>query len=102
MNKLQITEALGAHVPVIVNCSSGTIGRHAVSDEFKESQPHLGEDGDSILLIVGFLPGLKVITIPLLKQIQVINLIFFFFAKISGLEKKKTVPLGDPGFLLQI
>ncbi|MFS7910065.1 hypothetical protein Hanom_Chr02g00101921 [Helianthus anomalus] len=82
MNKLQITEALGTHVPVIVNCSSGTIGRDAVSDEFKESQPNLGEDGDSILLIVGFLPGLKVTTIPLLKQIhQVINLIFFFFCK---------------------
>ncbi|KAF5817138.1 putative F-box domain-containing protein [Helianthus annuus] len=89
-----------AHVPIIVNCSSETIGRDAVSDEFKESQPNLGEDGDSILLIVGFLPGLKVTTIPLLKQIQVINLIFFF-AKISGLEKKR-VPLGDPGFLLQI
>ncbi|MFS7954301.1 hypothetical protein Hanom_Chr07g00628671 [Helianthus anomalus] len=35
-----------------------------------KSQPNLGEEGDSILL--------KVTTIPLLKQIQVINLIFLF------------------------
>ncbi|KAI3684421.1 hypothetical protein L6452_33645 [Arctium lappa] len=78
-----ITAKLGSKVPVITNVPSGIIGRDAISDEFKEIQWEITEDDDdhgvpllqpesanrAIMLIVGFLPGLKVEAIPLLKQI---------------------------------
>lgn len=78
-----ITAKLGSKVPVITNVPSGIIGRDAISDEFKEIQWEITEEDDdpgvpllqsesanrAIMLIVGFLPGLKVEAIPLLKQI---------------------------------
>ncbi|KAI7755867.1 hypothetical protein M8C21_013495, partial [Ambrosia artemisiifolia] len=81
-----ITTKLGSQVPVITNDPSGIIGRDALSDEFKEIQWEITEEDDdddadahvvppesanrAIMLIVGFLPGLKVRTIPLLKQME--------------------------------
>ncbi|KAI3806969.1 hypothetical protein L1987_22889 [Smallanthus sonchifolius] len=79
-----ITTKLGPQVPVITNDPSGIIGRDAFSDEFKEIQWEITEEDDdpdaplilsesanrAIMLIVGFLPGMKVGTIPLLKQID--------------------------------
>ncbi|KAI7732288.1 hypothetical protein M8C21_028001 [Ambrosia artemisiifolia] len=59
-----ITRALGTHVPVITDRPSGVIGTDAFSDDFQE------DESDAIMLLVGYLPGLKVATIPLLKQIQ--------------------------------
>ncbi|KVH98118.1 F-box domain, cyclin-like protein [Cynara cardunculus var. scolymus] len=78
-----ITAKLGSKVPVITNVPSGIIGRDAISDEFKEIQWEITEEDDdpgvpllqpesanrAIMLIVGFLPGMKVEAIPLLKQI---------------------------------
>ncbi|KAL9994939.1 putative F-box domain, FIST domain, F-box-like domain superfamily protein [Helianthus debilis subsp. tardiflorus] len=63
-----ITAALGSKVQVITNRPSGIIGRDVLSNEFKEIELGFGEENDSILLIVGFLPGLKVTTIPLRKN----------------------------------
>ncbi|KAL7616345.1 F-box/LRR-repeat protein At5g63520 [Lactuca sativa] len=79
-----ITAKLGSKVPVITNVPSGIIGRDVFSDEFKEIQWELTEEDDdpgvplllsesanrAIMLIVGFLPGLKVEAIPLLKEIE--------------------------------
>ncbi|KAJ0804341.1 putative F-box-like domain superfamily protein [Helianthus annuus] len=66
-----INAALGTHVPVIINRPHGIIGRDAISDEFKEIEWYNPIDEiDAIMLIVGFLPGLKAKIIPLLKQIQ--------------------------------
>ncbi|KAI7732308.1 hypothetical protein M8C21_010047, partial [Ambrosia artemisiifolia] len=75
-----ITAKLGSKVPLVTNCSSGIIGRDVLSHEFKEwkvteEDDDLLEDNDdmegtnkAIMLVVGFLPGMKVGTIPLLKQ----------------------------------
>ncbi|KAI7732281.1 hypothetical protein M8C21_027994, partial [Ambrosia artemisiifolia] len=65
-----ITAALGSKVQVITNRPSGIIGRDAFSDEIKEIKLGFGEENDSILLIVGFVPGLKVTTIPLAKPFE--------------------------------
>ncbi|KAI3737434.1 hypothetical protein L2E82_27436 [Cichorium intybus] len=80
-----ITAKLGSKVPVVTNDPSGIIGRDAFSDEFKEIQWEINEEDDdpgadplllsetanrAIMLIVGFLPGIKVEAIPLLKQIE--------------------------------
>ncbi|KAJ0776099.1 putative F-box domain, FIST domain, F-box-like domain superfamily protein [Helianthus annuus] len=66
-----ITAALGAHVPVISNHPDGIIGKGAISDKVYEVEWYFRPDEvDSVMLIVGFLPGLKVTIIPLLKQIQ--------------------------------
>ncbi|KAI7755868.1 hypothetical protein M8C21_013496 [Ambrosia artemisiifolia] len=63
-----ITAALGFQVPVITNRPGGIIGRDAISGEFKEIEWYLRDEINAIMLVVGFLPGLKVTTIPLLKQ----------------------------------
>ncbi|KAI7732291.1 hypothetical protein M8C21_028004 [Ambrosia artemisiifolia] len=66
-----ITAALGTHVPVITNLTDGIIERNADSNKLYEVDWfHQDEEIDGIMLIVGFLPGLKVTLIPLLKQIQ--------------------------------
>ncbi|KAJ0701877.1 putative F-box domain-containing protein [Helianthus annuus] len=65
-----ISRKLGSQVPVITNDAScfGIIGRDALSDEVKEI-PFKPDDGaDIIMLTVGYLPGMKVTTIPLLEQ----------------------------------
>ncbi|KAK1436740.1 hypothetical protein QVD17_02522 [Tagetes erecta] len=58
-----ITAKLSSRVPVVINNSSGVIGRDAISDEFKETQWSLDVKG--IMLTVGFAPGLKVKQISL-------------------------------------
>ncbi|KAL6996932.1 hypothetical protein U1Q18_007055 [Sarracenia purpurea var. burkii] len=81
---MQITEKLGSATPVVTSESSGIIGRNALTDEFKEvlwgvtAQDPNDEDDDlsptvvshGILLVVGFVPGLKVDAIPLLQPIR--------------------------------
>ncbi|PWA98288.1 F-box domain, FIST C domain protein [Artemisia annua] len=79
-----ITAKLGPNVPIITNNPSGVIGRDAVSNEFKEIQWEVTEEDDdtaaplhlsesanrAIMLIIGFLPGIKVEAIPLLKRTE--------------------------------
>nr|XP_043637467.1 F-box/LRR-repeat protein At5g63520 isoform X2 [Erigeron canadensis] len=79
-----ISAKLGSKVPVITNDPSGIIGRNAFSDEFKEIQWEVTEEDDdpgenhgvsdsanrAVMLTVGFVPGLKVEAIPLLKQAE--------------------------------
>ncbi|KAL3596108.1 hypothetical protein D5086_007745 [Populus alba] len=64
---------LGSKTPIIVSCAGGIMGRDAVTDEYKEVMiEDFWVDGASnssfgIMLAVGFLPGLKVDAIPLLR-----------------------------------
>ncbi|XVF11506.1 hypothetical protein REPUB_Repub08aG0033400 [Reevesia pubescens] len=76
---MQITEKLDSKVPVITNTASGIIGRDAITNTMREVRWHMipEEDGSNsqevddlnrgIVLIVGYLPGLKVDTIHLLR-----------------------------------
>ncbi|CAA2964071.1 F-box LRR-repeat At5g63520-like [Olea europaea subsp. europaea] len=75
-----ITESFAPEIPVIVNCPEGIIGRDALTDEFLEVQRKVAEGEDhggaspdqnvnqGIILIVGFLPGLKAHILPLFYQ----------------------------------
>ncbi|PSS07659.1 F-box/LRR-repeat protein [Actinidia chinensis var. chinensis] len=80
-----ITQKLGSTIPIVTYKSSGIIGRNAITNDFKEVQWHrtLQEDPgaeddnlssktvtDGILLVVGFLPGLKVDAVPLARPIE--------------------------------
>ncbi|KAL3571290.1 hypothetical protein D5086_028539 [Populus alba] len=64
---------LGFQTPIIVSCTSGIMGRDAVTDEHREVMlEEYWVDGESnpcigIILTVGFLPGLKVDAIPLFQ-----------------------------------
>ncbi|XP_061953779.1 F-box/LRR-repeat protein At5g63520-like [Populus nigra] len=64
---------LGFQIPIIVSCTSGIMGRDAVTDEHREVMlEEYWVDGESnayigIILTVGFLPGLKVDAIPLFQ-----------------------------------
>ncbi|KAE9608585.1 hypothetical protein Lal_00020779 [Lupinus albus] len=69
---------LGFNIPVIVSVANGIIGSDAVTDEFKEVKWGVlfsGFSGDGytrninegIVLTVGYLPGLKVEAIPLVR-----------------------------------
>ncbi|MFS7951202.1 putative F-box domain, FIST, C-domain, F-box-like domain superfamily protein [Helianthus anomalus] len=78
-----ITEKLGSNVPVITNCSRGVIGRDAISDEFKEWEA-TEDSGAIIMLMVGYLPGIKVKTIPLLQPVRIIGEINNFSNDVSG------------------
>ncbi|KAG8496523.1 hypothetical protein CXB51_007640 [Gossypium anomalum] len=74
-----ITERLGSKVPVVTNAACGIIGRDAITNTMREVRWHMipAEDGSvsreseefnrGIVLIVGYLPGLKVDSIPLLR-----------------------------------
>ncbi|KAL8097857.1 F-box/LRR-repeat protein At5g63520-like [Apium graveolens] len=79
-----ITNKLGSTIPIIYTAPNGVIGRDAITNEFKEIQWEVGErdqcpfvnffDDDALVpqsrvicLTVGFLPGLKVATVPLLQ-----------------------------------
>ncbi|KAL8226058.1 hypothetical protein R6Q57_018615 [Mikania cordata] len=109
-----ITTKLGSQVPVITNDPSGIIGRDAFSEEFREIQWEITEEDDdpdaplvlsesansAIMLIVGFLPGLKVKTIPLLKKIkepQIVKIDKFvidireFSASVSGCKSPAAI-----------
>ncbi|KAI5329509.1 hypothetical protein L3X38_028906 [Prunus dulcis] len=77
-----ISRKLGSSVPFIISTSSGIIGRDALTHEFKEVKwgDVCGDGSDEdcsipakdvnygILLTVGFVPGLKVDAIPLLRS----------------------------------
>ncbi|CAK7351491.1 unnamed protein product [Dovyalis caffra] len=64
---------LGSKIPIIVSCASGMMGRDAVTDEYKEVMIEdfwvdgASNSGFGVVLTVGFLPGLKVDAIPLLR-----------------------------------
>lgn len=78
-----ITKKLGSTIPIIYTAPIGLIGRDAITNEFKEIQWEVdaGESPSSnffdnesdvpqnrvFCLTVGFLPGLKVATVPLLQ-----------------------------------
>ncbi|XP_022770579.1 F-box/LRR-repeat protein At5g63520-like [Durio zibethinus] len=77
-----ITEKLGSRTPVITNTARGIIGRDAVTNTMREVRWHMipEEEGSNsqeseyfnrgIVLIVGYLPGLKVDAIPLLRSMR--------------------------------
>ncbi|PNT11323.2 hypothetical protein POPTR_011G010200v4 [Populus trichocarpa] len=65
---------LGSKTPIIVSCANGIIGRDAVTDEHQEvmledfwADAASKNSGFGVLLTVGFLPGLQVEAIPLLR-----------------------------------
>ncbi|XP_061376503.1 F-box/LRR-repeat protein At5g63520-like [Gastrolobium bilobum] len=75
---LLLTRKLGAKIPLVTHISNGVMGRDALTDEMKEAQweyfdyscPHpresnvFGNANQGIVLIVGYLPGLKVEAVP--------------------------------------
>ncbi|KAK9995351.1 hypothetical protein SO802_020037 [Lithocarpus litseifolius] len=76
-----ITEKLGGEIPIITNAASGIIGVDAKTNELREVKWELvDEDGPNceeyntvsnlnrgIVLVVGFVPGLKVAVVPLIR-----------------------------------
>ncbi|KAH7866807.1 hypothetical protein Vadar_025261 [Vaccinium darrowii] len=79
-----IVHQLGSTTPVVTYESRGIIGRNAITDELKEIVWYMTEEEDpmaqheplsligsqGILLVVGFVPGLKVDAIPLSRPIE--------------------------------
>ncbi|KAJ6672223.1 F-BOX ONLY PROTEIN 22 [Salix viminalis] len=74
-----IIEKLGSRIPIITNVSSGIIGVDGIANELVEkkwettSGPNIQESDTAetgLVLLVGFLPGLKIGTIPLFQPIQ--------------------------------
>ncbi|XP_024024178.1 F-box/LRR-repeat protein At5g63520 isoform X2 [Morus notabilis] len=80
-----ISKKLGTKTPIIISTANGIIGRDALTDELKEVKwtsfsGDLSDDDGSItsedenfgiVLTVGFVPGLKVDVIPLLRSTKV-------------------------------
>ncbi|CAK8568108.1 unnamed protein product [Lathyrus sativus] len=73
-----IQRKLGFNIPIIVTVNKGIIGRDAVTNEFKEVKwgalfSGIGDDeyarhiNEGIVLTIGYLPGLKVEAIPLIR-----------------------------------
>ncbi|XVF11508.1 hypothetical protein REPUB_Repub08aG0033500 [Reevesia pubescens] len=68
-----MVEKLGSRTPIILSSVSGILGRDALTHEFKEvkwtsdSIDHEVSTSTGIVLTVGFVPGLKVDAIPLLR-----------------------------------
>ncbi|KAK8560159.1 hypothetical protein V6N12_012962 [Hibiscus sabdariffa] len=74
-----ITQKLGSKVSVVTSTACGIIGRDVITHRMKEVRWHMIHEPDGsvsrefiefnrgILLIVGYLPGLKVDAIPLLR-----------------------------------
>ncbi|XP_011002593.1 PREDICTED: F-box/LRR-repeat protein At5g63520-like [Populus euphratica] len=65
---------LGSKTPIIVSCANGIIGRDAVTGEHREvmledfwADAASKNSGFGMLLTVGYLPGLKVEALPLLR-----------------------------------
>ncbi|KAJ6358672.1 hypothetical protein OIU76_000401 [Salix suchowensis] len=74
-----IIEKLGSRIPIITNVSSGIIGVDGIANELVEKKwettagPNIQESDTAetgLVLLVGFLPGLKIGTIPLFQPIQ--------------------------------
>ncbi|WCJ36281.1 F-box/LRR-repeat protein At5g63520 [Euphorbia peplus] len=61
---------LGSTTPLIVTWTAGIMGRDVVTNEFKEVMggDDASDSSSGVLLTVGFLPGLKVEAIPMLRQ----------------------------------
>ncbi|KAK9995354.1 hypothetical protein SO802_020040 [Lithocarpus litseifolius] len=68
-----ITKKLGSSTPLIISTASGLIGREALTNEFREVKPDSDADGyvedidTGIVFTLGYVPGLKVDAIPLLR-----------------------------------
>jgi hypothetical protein len=73
-----IRRRLGFNIPVVVTMNNGVIGRDALTNEFKEVKwgalfSGIGDEeyatniNEGMVLTVGYLPGLKVEAIPLLR-----------------------------------
>ncbi|KAF5460078.1 hypothetical protein F2P56_019975 [Juglans regia] len=79
-----ITKRLGSRMPFIISTANGIIGRDSLTNEYREVKwidiggDFHDEDGyipakdlnNGIVLTVGFLPGLKVDAIPLLRSVK--------------------------------
>ncbi|KAB2089473.1 hypothetical protein E1A91_A03G068700v1 [Gossypium mustelinum] len=68
-----MVEKVGSRTPIIVSSVKGILGRDALSHEFREVKWIDGNIDEvpvntGIVLTVGFVPGLKVDVIPLLRQ----------------------------------
>ncbi|XP_010249060.1 PREDICTED: F-box/LRR-repeat protein At5g63520 isoform X2 [Nelumbo nucifera] len=71
---------LGSRIPIVVSAAGGIIGSDALTNEFEEVKWEEDDSGENqmhnspanvnrgIVLIVGFMPGLKVNAIPLLRS----------------------------------
>ncbi|XVE56554.1 hypothetical protein DITRI_Ditri04bG0020400 [Diplodiscus trichospermus] len=109
-----ITERLGSRVPVITNAACGIIGRDVVTNTMREVRWHMipEEDGSysqesekfnrGIVLIVGYLPGLKADAIPLLRpksehQFPMINK---FMMDIRGYTASVSCCIAPAGIIL--
>ncbi|CAM8929585.1 unnamed protein product [Rhodiola kirilowii] len=67
---------LGARIPIITSGARGIIGRDAISNQFKEVQWDEDElecrdDQRGICLFVGFIPGVRVDTLPFIRSGEV-------------------------------
>ncbi|KAF5732229.1 hypothetical protein HS088_TW18G00920 [Tripterygium wilfordii] len=66
-----LVEKLGSQTPIVLSRVSGIIGRDATTGEFREVTCDEDEENEPvnscILLTIGFVPGLKVDAIPLLR-----------------------------------
>ncbi|XP_042504839.1 F-box/LRR-repeat protein At5g63520 isoform X2 [Macadamia integrifolia] len=75
-----VTESLSSRIPIVVSEAGGIIGSDAVSNEFREVKwgkddwdaVHNSQQNINlgIVLIVGFVPGLKVSAVPLLRPMD--------------------------------
>ncbi|CAK9183190.1 unnamed protein product [Ilex paraguariensis] len=78
-----INKKLGSRIPVITSMGHGIIGRDASSNDFKEIQWQTTVDDETgagvnssvnrhcgIVLTVGYVPGLKVAVVPLLRSVE--------------------------------
>ncbi|XWS60247.1 hypothetical protein CRYUN_Cryun07bG0019700 [Craigia yunnanensis] len=109
-----ITEKLGSRIPVITNAACGIIGRDAVTNTMREVRWQMipEEDGSNsqesddfnrgIVLIVGFLPGLKADTIPLLrpKREQRVTMIDKFMMDIRDYTASVSGCIAPAGIIL--
>ncbi|KAK9108515.1 hypothetical protein Syun_024526 [Stephania yunnanensis] len=73
----RVTRRLGSGIPIIINKTPGIIGADALTDEFREVKWVKGDTENSynsarnadrgLVLVVGFVPGLRVRAVPLLN-----------------------------------
>ncbi|KAK3183160.1 hypothetical protein Dsin_030446 [Dipteronia sinensis] len=73
-----LLKTLGSQTPIILSTVSGIMGRDALTDEFREvmfrRDEYINDDVDlhaGIVLTIGFVPGLKVDVIPILRTAMV-------------------------------
>ncbi|KAK4846612.1 hypothetical protein QYF36_019848 [Acer negundo] len=73
-----LLKTLGSQTPIILSTVSGIMGRDALTDEFREvmfrRDEYINDDvylHSGIVLTIGFVPGLKVDVIPILRTAMV-------------------------------